>query len=97
MCVHTCMCVYVYVHVVYTQKSVMLSELRGNFQVFISNFYLPFRPKLWQIWNCKKIGRENFWQLITLIIVHHLSLQHLADKTLADCLAWIYIVLYAQF
>ena len=31
------------------------------------------RTKLWQIRNCKKIGGEKFWQLITLIIVHYLS------------------------
>ena len=28
---------------------------------------------------------RKFWRLITLITVHYLNLQHLADKTLADC------------
>ena len=28
---------------------------------------------------------RKFWQLITLIIVHYLSSQQLANKTLADC------------
>ena len=27
---------------------------------------------------------EKFWRLITLIIVHYLSSQYLADKTLVD-------------
>ena len=28
---------------------------------------------------------RKFWQLITLMIVHYQNLQHLTDKTLADC------------
>ena len=50
----------------------------------------PYSTKLW--WDNTLANLElqeywwrKFWQLITLIIVNYLSLQHLADKTLADC------------
>ena len=51
---------------------------------------LPYSTKLW--WDKTLADLElqenwwiKFWWFVMLITVHYKNLQHLADKTLADC------------